>query len=116
MDRVKVLATESNEAPRDGTIFTTQPGEADVEVVNMPWWRKTLIRTIRTYLQVLVGLLLAEGIGVLDAAGLTVGVPPGEFWQRFLDTAGIALAPAVIALLQNVVELLTRLDAPAFRA
>jgi hypothetical protein len=75
--------------------------------------RVVAVRGLRTYLQVLVGLVIAGATGA--ASGV---MPPAAFGQLLWSCAGLAIAPAVICVLQNSVELLARLDesAPQSRA
>lgn len=114
-DLEKVLVTERPGAPRDNAILGSPLGR-DVKVVAMPWWKQTAIRTLRTYLQSLVGFLLAGGTGLAGAVG--VPMPAYDFWALLQSSAGLALAPAVISLLQNGIEILAKLDSnnPEIRA
>jgi hypothetical protein len=74
----------------------------------MTWWKQALIRTARTYLQTLVGLLVAATTGAAGAVG--VNLPVGDFYHLLVVSASISIAPAVISLLQNSVEILSKLD------
>lgn len=76
----------------------------EVVVYTMSWVRILTIRVLRVWLQSFLGLLAIDGLGIADLA------PPGEAFQQMWTVAGIALAPAVIALLQNALEFLTKLD------
>jgi len=75
-----------------------------------------LSRVGRSYLQSLVGLLTVTGSPLGAAVGLTLEAPDFVTW--FVKCASIALAPAVISLIQNTLELLNKLDAshPELRA
>lgn len=80
----------------------------------MIWWQQALVRTVRTYLQGLVGFLMAGGTGAADAVG--VPLPAHDFLALLGVSAGLAVAPAIIALLQNAVELLSKLERASLRA
>lgn len=112
----KMLVTERAEAPKDKSVLETPQGKPDVEVVAMPMWKLALVRGIRTYLQSLVGFILAGGTGAAQAVG--VNLPVGDFWKLLIACGSLAVAPAVISLLQNAVEILSKLDStnPGVRA
>lgn len=91
--------------------------DAPVVVQTITWWQIMLVRGARTYLQSLVGFLGAAFVlpAVLpDASGLVLGA----YGDRFLVAAQLAALPAVMSLLQNGLELLSKLDAtnPGLRA
>lgn len=83
-----------------------------VTVYTMSTLRILIIRVLRVYIQSFLGLLAVDGLGIAELA------PAGEAWKQMLTVAGIALAPSVIALLQNLLEFLTKLDVrnPALHA
>jgi len=87
-----------------------------VVIVLMPPLRIIAVRASRVYLQTLLGLLGAFGLGA--AADLGVTMAPGTFWHTLMTCAGLALAPAVMSILQNTAELLARVDTnlPQMRA
>lgn len=95
---------------------TTDKQQAAVVVVTMPGWQIALVRCCRVYLQSLVGFLVATGTGATAAAGLTM--PMTDFYHVLATSASMAVAPAAISLIQNVIELLAKLDAtnPTLRA
>ena len=107
MDDPKVVLT----LRADGAM--PQVGQSGVEVVMMRWWTQAMIRGSRVYLQNLVGFLLATGSGAAAAVG--VSLPAMDFYHVLLASSSLALAPAVIAVLQNAVEILSKLDATAPR-
>jgi len=96
--------------------MVTDKQQADVTVVTMPGWQIALVRGCRVYLQSLVGFLLAAGSGATAAAGLTM--PVHDFYHLLTLSASMAVYPAAISLIQNVIELLAKLDAtnPTLRA
>ena len=116
----EVLVTASPTAPPDGTILQTPPGDDDVRVVVRSRLRQALIRTVRTYLQALVGFLVAGGVGAADpidlAQAVGVQMPTNAFFGLLISAAGLAVAPAVVSFIQNMIELLTALDKPQIRA
>src|SRR5262245_47107891 len=81
-------------------------------VVPMPIVAMIAVRVLRVYLQTFLGLLGADGIGVIEVA------PPHEAWTHLYRIGLISLAPSAVSLAQNALEFLTRLDvrSPAFRA
>lgn len=98
-----LVRKHSDETPSVIGIAGTGTGNA-VTVKSMPAWQMIAIRVARMYLQTVVGFLGAEGVGV-DLGGLA-GV--------FL----LALAPTIVSLLHNTLEILTKLDVthPQLRA
>jgi len=115
-DLPKVIVTERERAPDDKSVLETKRGADDIQVVVVTWYKQALIRTVRTYLQSLLGFIVAVGSGAAGAVG--INIPMQDFGQLFLSSASLAIAPAIISLLQNAVELLTRLDStsPQMRA
>jgi hypothetical protein len=79
----------------------------DPEVVSAA--ELVLVRAVRTYLQALVGFLV-----VGFAAGLIPFVDnpiaATDFVHKLGGAASLAVAPAVISILQNAIELLGKLD------
>lgn len=110
----KVVVTSGPAAPTDNAVIATPPGKQDIQVVVMGWLRQALIRTLRTYLQAFVGFIVAGGTGAASAVG--IDIPARDFLQLCVSAGSIALAPAVIAFIQNAIELLTALDNPTTRA
>lgn len=89
-------------------VDTTKP----VTVVTMPWWKMLLVRVTRVYLQGFLGLLGADGAGMIELA------KSGTAWDHIFAVAYVATAPAFISLLWNASEFLTNLDVnkPGLRA
>jgi len=112
MENIKVLVTATPEGPKDKSVLKTPAGESNITVVTQSMWAQVAIRVLRTYLQGLVGFLVAGGVG------LTAPLEIPGFYAMFLNAASLALAPAVISLLQNALEILTKLDSsnPQIRA
>jgi len=103
----------------DKVVMTERAGEpppTHAEIIVLTWWQQALIRGTRVYLQSLVGFLLAAGTGAAAAVG--VNLPVGDFGKLLLSAASMAVAPAVISLLQNSIEILSKLDSsnPQVRA
>ena len=101
----KVVVTEGRESASTG----------NVEVVPVSIIKQVIIRTLRTYFQSLLGFILASAVGV---TGQVLNIAPGNFGGLLWASAGLALAPATISLIQNLVEILTKLDTtnPTWRA
>src|ERR1051325_179376 len=100
-------------------VMTERKGELaprNLEVVVLTWWQQALIRGARVYLQNLVGIILAAGTGAAAAVG--VNLPVNDFARLLLSAASIAIAPAVVSILQNSIEILSKLDStnPTVRA
>jgi hypothetical protein len=104
---VPVLTTERAGAPADGTVIITPAGRADLIIKTMTPVVQVIVRGLRTYVQALVGFLLLGLGGGLDNIG---GVQSSVFIVQLKIAASLALAPAVIAVLQNSAELLAKLD------
>ena len=105
---VKVLVTARPEAPVDGAIIKTPAGVPDLQAVTRSWYAQVGVRVLRTYLQSLVGFVLAVSTGA--AAGVGINIQVGDFGDVMLKSAGLAVAPAVMSLLQNAIEILSKLD------
>ena len=117
-ETIKTVVTDrgAGEGPKDKSILHTPSGQANVEIVSLSVTAQVGIRVLRTYLQGLVGFLLAAGTGAAAAVG--VNMPVGDFGSLLVQSASLAVAPAVIGALQNIIELLARMDtsAPQLRA
>lgn len=88
-----------------GTVATTPYYLPNVIVTTLtPIWI-VFVRTTRVYLQTLLGLLLAGGLGTA-----TNTLPVGDFWHLLRVSAGLSVASAVVCALQNALELLSRID------
>ena len=103
------------------TIVTARSDMTDhqlskVAVVLMAPLKIIAVRASRVYLQTLIGLLGAFGLGVASEVGVTMTA--GTFWHTLVACGSLALAPAVMSILQNTVELLAQVDAklPQMRA
>lgn len=101
----KVLAVARGTLTADVTAATPR-GTTDVRVVVVSAARVVAIRTARTYLQSLLGFLGAAVVGAIP----TDPLDPPDAWAKLATAAGLALFPAVISCLQNILELLGRLD------
>jgi hypothetical protein len=118
----KVMVTAGPSAPRDGAIIQTPEGKNDLQVKLLSKAQQIAIRTLRTYLQSLVGFLVAGGTGAIgaitDAVGVELNIPARDFVDLLVIAASLSVAPAAIALLQNTVELLADLEhaKPEWRA
>ena len=89
---------------------------SQVVIVLMTPLRIIATRAARVYLQTLIGLLSAFGLGVASEVGVTMAAD--TFWHTLLACMGLAIAPAVMSILQNTLELLAKADAtmPQLRA
>jgi hypothetical protein len=70
------------------------------------------VRCTRVYLQTVLGLLSAGGLGMVP------GWTPGELASNVQSAAMLSMAPVVFTFLQNTLELLARIDErrPEWRA
>lgn len=107
---VALISTSRDGSPVDGTVVRTPPGEPNIVIKTMTPLAQVLVRGLRTYLQGVVGFLLLTLASRPTAEALGIVVPPGDFWEAFQIAAGLAVAPTVISLLHNTVELLGHLD------
>lgn len=85
---------------------TTAASTPNVLVKALSPLRIVLTRVARVYVQSLVGMLGLVMTGIASDALIT----PNDFGGKLVMAAGFALAPSAITLLQNALELLTRLD------
>ena len=117
IDPVKVVVTKREETPEHPTLIRTPQSEADLQVVPMPWYTQVLIRAARTYLQNVIGYILGAAIGtsVAYAAEAVLPVMPArDFAVVFLASLSVAIGPTVVCVLQNGLEILTKLDATQY--
>ncbi len=113
---IKVLVTDRPEAPKDGDKIKTPAGVPDLQAVTMTWYGQVGVRAARTFLQSLLGFVVAIGSGA--AAGAGIHIPAQDFLTLLISSASLAVAPTIISVLQNSIELLSKLDAntPSLRA
>ncbi len=107
---IPMVVTERSNAPKDGTVIETPGRRPNIVIQAMTPFAQVAVRGARTYLQGLVGFLLLGLAAKPVLANLGVVIPPGDFLEAFKVAAGLALAPTVISLLQNLAELFGRLD------
>lgn len=86
--------------------------DASVTVFAMPIWKMIGVRVVRIYLQAVLGLLTADGVGAIDLAH------QGDAWAHIREAMFVSLAVAFMGLLQNSLEFLTKIDVnkPGLRA
>lgn len=102
---VVVTTVARNEEIPSGTLAKTVGDQPNVIVKAIQPMIIVLVRAARTFLQVLVGLLTA------GATGMGSGVlPVGDFATLLKVSASLAVAPAVVSIIQNVIELLAKMD------
>ncbi len=105
---IKVLVTDRPEAPKDGDKIKTPAGVPDLQAVTRSWYAQVGVRVLRTYLQSLLGFVVAVSTGA--AAGVGIHIAVGDFGDLLLKSAGLAVAPAAVSMIQNAIEILTKLD------
>jgi hypothetical protein len=98
----------------------TDKQQAAVTIVTMPAWKIAFVRCVRVYLQSVLGFLTAGVTGATSAVGAALGapMPAMDFWHQLLFALSLAVAPATVSLIQNICELLAKIDAsnPTLRA
>jgi hypothetical protein len=104
----RTIITAREERPTDTAVST--PTGHNVILEAMAPWAQVLVRFVRSFLQGLVAFLLLGLAAKPTMEGLGVVVPPGDFIEALKVAAGLALAPSVISLIQNAIELLARVD------
>ncbi len=87
-----------------GQLLSTPEGHADIVITVITPLAAILVRAAKSYVQTLVGLLAAGGLGMASQT-----LPPGDFWHMLRACAGLSLASGVMSLLTNVSVLLTAL-------
>jgi hypothetical protein len=65
------------------------------------------VRAGRTFLQSLIGFLL---VGAIGAPFIDAPIFAGSFMAKLVASASLAVAPTAMSVLQNVLELLIKLD------
>jgi hypothetical protein len=106
-----ILVTERGiESPPDKTTVVTPPGMPNVLIRTMTPLAQVLVRALRTFLQSLVGFLIVVMAGrtIIDNVG--VMIPATDFLDALKIAASLAVAPTVISFIQNLIELLARVD------
>lgn len=103
-----VVVTERADLPAD-TIAATTAGLPDIVVKVQPAFMRVLVRTVRTYLQSVLGLL-GVGLAAPSIPGLSDVILPSKAAELFLFAFAASLFPAAISLLQNLLEIVTKLD------
>lgn len=94
----------------DGTLGTASVGTSAATIVlEKPWWKILLVRVARIYFQTFSGLLIAQGVGVIDIKS-AVDVALGAQWNTFASLAFVSVMPTVVGGIQNITEFLTKID------
>lgn len=99
--------------PAINTVVTDRPGQAAVpatRAVPMTPLAIVGVRIARTFIQ--------SFLGILTAMMTTDLIPHKDFLDLCIKAASLALAPTIISLLQNALELLSEIDIsnPRWRA
>lgn len=106
MPEITTIVTKRDDGISRSTLAMTPSAVPDVIVKALSPVRIVITRVARVYIQVLVGMLTVVMSGVAADALVT----PVDFVGKLKLAAGFAIAPAVVTLLQNALELLTKLD------
>jgi hypothetical protein len=94
----------SSTAYKTGQTLDTPRGQPDIVVTVITPLVAILIRAAKAYIQTLVGLLAAGGLGMASST-----LPAGDFVHTLKVCAGLSVASGVMSLLTNVSVLLTAL-------
>lgn len=94
----------SGNAFKLGQTLQTPHGQPDIVVTVITPLMAILIRAAKAYVQTLVGLLAAGGLGIASSM-----LPAGDFMHTLKVCAGLSVASGVMSLLTNVSLLLTAL-------
>ncbi len=87
-----------------GQTLQTPPGQPDIVITVITPLVAIFIRAAKAYLQTLLGLLAAGGLGMASST-----LPPGDFMHTLKVCAGLSVASGVMSLLTNISVLLTAL-------
>jgi hypothetical protein len=99
---INTVVTERQETkPIDDAVAVTPGSTPNVRLIAMQPFKIVLVRSARVYVQGLIGFLVAAGFGIVNQDGTPAGT---------MDAAKLATAPAVMSVLQNVAELLAKVD------
>jgi hypothetical protein len=109
VDLVKVVTTSRpNEISRD-TVVTTPMDMPNVKIVAMNAALRVLVRVFRTYFQSVLGLLTLAAIAPVTPV-LSDVLPPAQLGEVIVFALLGGLGPAFYSLIQNVAELLAKVD------
>lgn len=111
-DIIKTAVTQRDDAIDHDVVARTPGTVADIRVQTMSASYRLFVRCARVYVQSMLGFVTAGGLG------LNIGLEAHEAGHLLTRSATLALAPVAFTFLQNLLELLTRLDetAPRWRA
>jgi len=101
--------TDGIVAVGESITFHTPGDNPNVRVVAVTIMSRVVIRAVKTYLQSLVGFLIAAGFTGAVAPG-SVPLPFQTFTDVLTSAAVAALVPAIMSALTNLTILFTRLD------
>jgi hypothetical protein len=94
----------SGSARLTGQMLSTPAGYADIPIAVVTPLLAILVRAAKAYLQTLLGLLAAGGLGLASNT-----FPAGDFVHTLKVCAGLSVASGVMSILTNVSVLLTAL-------
>lgn len=101
-DEMKTLVRKTDDVTEVGVAGVGTPQATRVIAVSTVLL--VLVRVCRVFVQSMLGLLGA------DAAGAVQLAPDGTFWLHVKAAAAASLCVAFVSLLQNISEVLTKLD------
>lgn len=110
IDSLKVMVTDTAQAPADGTLVQTPTGQPNLIIQVMTPIAQVLVRGGRTFFQSFVGFLIALTIGVPVLGSAGIAVPIDGALTIIISAAGLSVMPTVISLAQNSLEMFTAFD------
>ena len=107
-ETMKTIVVKRSDIDREHRVVT-DVGQPDILIQPIGAAQMVLTRTARVYVQSLLGALgvVATGLGLPDEIQQML---PAAFFDKVSLAAQMAVAPATITFLQNVGEILTRID------
>lgn len=104
---------QANPVPVATVVVDRRGEERPVEVRVQAWWLNIAVRAGRTFLQVFLALIGGAQIVPAAIPDSMAGFVLLPFAQQAAVAAQLALLAAVVATLQNLAEILSRLDVGA---
>lgn len=118
-EQIATIVTRRDDAVPHSVVAQTPGPAPDVRMIALPSWRIAVVRMLRVYGQSFLGFLtvlmsgmLAPAVAATSSASTAEvqAILPHEFWGIVSLAAQMAVAPSFMTLVQNAVELLSRLD------
>lgn len=118
-DVVKTVVVKREDGVSQSTMASTPPDQPNVLIHALSPLRVVVVRSARVYMQSFIAFLTTgmSGISKMVLPDAVAQVMPQDLWGLVILAAQIAVAPAFVTLVQNIGELLMRMDekAPQWR-